>query len=142
MQNDFIIKNYCFFILSRKNYLPNKFIIYPVPLDKINVFKNLLLKQRIDFVIEFDIFKFDLTKFSLDTFYFYTKYIYLSNLYLKVLDHSIQDSLDKEYFLNITNKEFINLLNNITINNNNIFVNKTEIAFSSSNYKDYSLIFN
>ncbi len=142
MQNDLIIKNYCFFILSRRYSPLNKFIIYPIPLDKIDVFKTLLLKQNIDFVIEFDILKFDLTKFSLSTFYFYSKYIYLSDLYLKVLNHSIQDSSNKEYFLNIKNTEFINLLNNITINNNNIFVNKTEIAFSTSSYKDYTLTFN
>lgn len=142
MKNDLIMKNYCFFILHGEYFLSNRCVIYPVPLDKIDVFKILLLKQRIHFVIEFDILKFDLTKFSLNTFYFYSKYIYLSDLYLKVLDHSIQDSSNKEYFLNIKNTEFINLLNNITINNNNIFVNKTEIAFSSSNYKDYTLTFN
>lgn len=146
MYTNLTSKNYCFFLLDpsqcngfTRGY--NKLIIYPVPLDKVKVFSNLLLNNRFTIAsIEYDLSKFNLTSFSLASFYTYFKYIDFSRLFLKINLHNADST--KEYYLNINNYEFIELLNSTTVQNNNILVNETTIFFNTKNYKDYSLIFN
>lgn len=132
---------YCYFIMDFSYYrhdLENKFIIYPIPINKINVFRKVLDSQRQAYTIEYDISKFQLNSFELTRKYKYLSYVPLTQLFLKIKQHSYD--FQNEYYLNLPLNDLIDLLNSTTIQHNNININ-TEIIFSTDNYKDYKLNF-
>lgn len=132
---------YCYFIMKFYEYgqhLENKFVIYPIPVNKINAFKNVLDNQNQKYIIEYDISKFQLNNFELIRKYKYLRYVDLTRLFLKIKQQSYD--LQNEYYLNLPLNDLIDLLNITTIQYNNININ-TEITFSTNNYKDYKLNF-